>query len=84
MPKYIIKEGMLDKLVSGLFDTIVKGKQARAKEKLKNDPKLKKLYAKLDKSTKELKDHIKKMEKSDKEFAGLKKDVGSFLSRHSR
>ena len=49
MPKYIIKEGMLDKLVSGLFDTIVKGKQARAKEKLKNDPKLKKLYAKLDK-----------------------------------
>ena len=81
MPKYIIKEGMLDKLVSGLFDTIVKGKQARAKEKLKNDPKLKKLYAKLDKSTKELKDHIKKMEKSDKEFAGLKKDVGSFLSK---
>ena len=84
MPKYIIKEGMLDKLVSGLFDTIVKGKQARAKEKLKNDPKLKKLYAKLDKDTKELKDYIKKMEKNDKEFAGLKKDVGSFLSRHSR
>ena len=84
MPKYIIKEGMLDKLVSGLFDTIVKGKQARAKEKLKNDPKLKKLYAKLDKDTKELKDYIKKMEKNDKEFAGLKKAVGSFLSRHSR
>ena len=75
---------MLDKLVSGLFDTIVKGKQARAKEKLKNDPKLKKLYAKLDKDTKELKAYIKKMRKDDPELDKISSDVGSFLSRHSR
>ena len=79
MPKYIIKEGMLDKLVSGLFDTIVKGKQARAKEKLKNDPKLKKLYAKLDKDTKELKDYINKMKKEDPKFAKLTNQMDDFL-----
>ena len=72
---------MLDKLVSGLFDTIVKGKQARAKEKLKNDPKLKKLYAKLDKDTKELKAYIKKMRKDDPELDKISSDVGSFLNK---
>ena len=79
MPKYIIKEGMLDKLVSGLFDTIVKGKQARAKEKLKNDPKLKKLYAKLDKNTKELKDYMNKMKKEDPKLAKLSNQMDDFL-----
>tara|TARA_Y100000004_G_C8876372_1_gene395604 strand:+ start:813 stop:1055 length:243 start_codon:yes stop_codon:yes gene_type:complete len=79
MPKYIIKEGMLDKLVSGLFDTIVKGKQARAKEKLKNDPKLKKLYAKLDKSTKELKDYMNKMKKEDPKLGKLSNQMDDFL-----
>ena len=38
MPKYIVKEGILDKFVLGLFDTIVKGKQSRAKKQLENDP----------------------------------------------
>ena len=79
MPKYISKEGMLDKLVSGLFDTIVKGKQARAKEKLKNDPKLKKLYAKLDKSTKELKDYMNKMKKEDPKLGKLSNQMDDFL-----
>ena len=75
---------MIDKFITSLFGTIVKGKQARAKDKLKNDPKLKKLYAKLDKDTTELKTYISKMEKGDKEFANLSKDVGSFLDKHSR
>ena len=81
MPKYIVKEGILDKFVLGLFDTIVKGKQSRAKKQLENDPKLKKLYAKLDKDTKELKAHINKMKKEDPKYAKLTKQVGSFLDK---
>ncbi len=63
MPKEPLSEGIIKKVVMGMFDSIVKGKQAKAKKQLENDPKLKKLYAKLDNSIDDIQDHLKNMKK---------------------
>jgi|3_EtaG_2_1085321.scaffolds.fasta_scaffold77027_2 hypothetical protein len=63
MPKKQLTEGIIKKVIMGMFDSIVKGKQAKAKKQLDNDPKLKKLYANLDKSIDGIQDHLKQMKK---------------------
>ena len=69
MPKYVIKEGFFQKALTGLFKSIAQGKQDKAISKIKNDPKLVKLYKNLDKSTKELEKHLKKYRKENPEAA---------------
>ena len=70
MPKYVIKEGFFQKALTGLFKSIAQGKQDKAISKIKNDPKLVKLYKNLDKSTKELEKHLKKYRKENPKAAG--------------
>jgi hypothetical protein len=69
MPKYIIKEGFFQKTLTGLFKSIAQGKQDKAISKIKNDPKLVKLYKNLDKSTKELEKHLKKFKQENPKAA---------------
>ena len=60
MPKKSLKEGIISKVVMGMFDSIVKGKQARVKKQLANDPQLKKHYADLEKSIAKIQSTLKK------------------------
>ena len=60
MPKKPIQEGILKKVVMGMFDSIVKGKQSRVKKQLANDPQLKKHYEDFDKSIEKLQSILKK------------------------
>ena len=43
MPKYVVKEGILDKFINSFFDSYKKNRINQMKSKLSKDPKLKKL-----------------------------------------
>ena len=60
MSKKSLKEGIISKVVMGMFDSIVKGKQSRVKKQLANDPQLKKHYEDFDKSIAKLQSILKK------------------------
>ena len=60
MPKKSLKEGIISKVVMSMFDSIVKGKQARAKKQLANDPKLKAAYKKFDDAVADIQTLLKK------------------------
>tara|TARA_Y100000593_G_scaffold94724_1_gene195407 strand:- start:1055 stop:1297 length:243 start_codon:yes stop_codon:yes gene_type:complete len=75
MSKKPIQEGILKRVVMGMFDSIVKGKQARAKKQLANDPELKRLYGELDKTADRIQTHLKRMKKKGRTAQDAYNDV---------
>tara|TARA_Y100001978_G_C23524619_1_gene351970 strand:- start:137 stop:352 length:216 start_codon:yes stop_codon:yes gene_type:complete len=61
--------GFFQKILVGTFEAIAQPMQDKKIEEIKNDPKLKKLYKNLDKSTKELEKHLKEYRKENPEAA---------------
>ena len=56
--KYIVKEGIFGKFATAITKNIVDGKRAKNMKALKNDPKLKKMEAKLAKDIKAFEDTL--------------------------
>jgi hypothetical protein len=76
MPRYIIKEGVLDKLFGGIFSAIGKGQAKRVIKVLKFDPVLQKLTKDADDIYDDMRDHIQKSKKNDPELRKLLKKYG--------
>ena len=60
MPKYIIKEGVVDKFIRNVFDNIINKRRQANKKALKSDPQLASLEKKLAQSTTALVDYLEK------------------------
>ena len=74
MPKYVVKEGILDKFINSFFDSYKKNRINQMKSKLSKDPKLKKLVDDAAKDMEAIEKHIEKNTLKDPE---LKKWVNS-------
>ena len=60
MPKYIIKEGVVDKFIRNVFDNIINKRRQANKKALKSDPQLAAMEKKLAQSTANFLDYIEK------------------------
>ena len=69
MPKYIVKEGILDKFLGGVFTAIGKGAAKKVVKKLAFDPELQKMAKKADDALKDIEKHIEDHKKRDPEWA---------------
>jgi len=69
MPKYIVKEGILDKFLGGVFTAIGKGAAKKVVKKLAFDPVLQKMAKKADDTLKDIEKHIEDHKKRDPEWA---------------
>jgi hypothetical protein len=65
MPKYIVKEGILDKFLSKVFGNIAKGKGKKVAAALAQDPVLQGLIKDTDALHKDIKDYVEKRRKTD-------------------
>jgi|TARA_B100000035_G_scaffold11001_1_gene9287 hypothetical protein len=64
MPKYIVKEGIIDNFLGSIFKSMLKGAESKAIKDLKRkDPNFGKKLKKLEKEKKEIEDYIKKNRK---------------------
>ena len=72
MPRYIIKEGILDKFFGKIFMFVGKGAGSKALDALKFDPVLQKHAKELIKIKRGMKKHIESRKKRDPEY---RKDV---------
>ena len=73
MPRYIIKEGILDKFFGGIFGAIGKGYAKRVIKILQFDPELQKLAQEADDVYDDMHRHITDRKKRDPEYAALLK-----------
>ncbi|HJO01595.1 MAG TPA: hypothetical protein QF458_01605 [Candidatus Woesearchaeota archaeon] len=64
MPKYVIKEGIVDKFLTAVFNSVLKGKQRAILKALDKDPVLKKLVKDEQESLEDLKKYIEKHQKA--------------------
>ena len=71
MPRYIIKEGILDKFFGGIFSAIGRGYARRVMKVLQFDPELQRLAQEADDIYDDMHRHVKERQKSDPEFAAL-------------
>ena len=71
MPKYIIKEGILDKFFGGIFSAIGKGYARRVMKILQFDPELQRLAQKVDDSYDDMYKHVTERKKNDPEYDAL-------------
>jgi|TARA_B100002003_G_scaffold199181_1_gene190043 hypothetical protein len=69
MPKYIVKEGILDKFLGGIFGAIGKGKGKKLAKALIKDPELLQYAKEAEASREKMKKHIEKRKKVDPDFA---------------
>jgi len=76
MPRYIIKEGVLDKLFGGIFSAIGKGQANRVIKVLKFDPVLQKLAQDADDIYDDMRARVEDRKKSSPEFRRLLKKHG--------
>ena len=68
MPKYIVKEGILDKFLSKVFGNIAKGKGKKVADALAQDPVLQGLIKDTDALHKDIKNYVEKRLKKDPTF----------------
>ena len=68
MPKYIIKEGILDKFLSKIFSKVGEGKGVKAAKLLSKDPILKDLTQQAVENREKMKKHIEKRRKEDPDY----------------
>ena len=68
MPKYVVKEGILDKFLKKLFSNIGSGKGAKAARLLHKDPVLQDLTKKASVNQEKMKKHIEKRRKEDSDY----------------
>ena len=68
MPKYIVKEGILDKFLSKVFGNIAKGRGEKVAAALDKDPILQGYVREADIIRKRIKDRVEKRKKTDPEF----------------
>jgi|6_EtaG_2_1085325.scaffolds.fasta_scaffold489846_1 dTDP-D-glucose 4,6-dehydratase len=71
MPRYIIKEGILDKFFGGIFSAIGKGYARRVMKILQFDPELQKLAQDVDDAYDDMYKYVTDREKRDPEYAAL-------------
>ena len=69
MPRYIIKEGILDKFFGGIFSAIGRGAAKKVLKALKFDPVLQKHSKEISKIRGDMEKHIRDKEKKNPEFA---------------
>lgn len=69
MPRYIIKEGILDKFFGGIFSAIGRGAAKKVLKALKFDPVLQKHSKEISKIRGDMEKHIRDKEKRDPKFA---------------
>ena len=74
MPKYIVKEGTLDKFLSKVFGNIAKGKGEKVAAALDKDPILQGYVREADVIRKRIKDRVEKQRKEDPEFDAWMKE----------
>lgn len=67
MPKYIIKEGLVEKFLTKLYDAMVKGKAGKIA--VKNDTELNTLIAKAEQAHDELVTYFEKARQDDPDLA---------------
>ena len=67
MPKYIIKEGLVEKFLTKLYDAMIKGKAGRIH--IKQDKELDTLIADAEKAHKKLVTHFEQRRKDDPDLA---------------
>ena len=65
MPKYIVKEGILDKFLAKLFSNVAKGKGNKVAKLLDKDPELQALTKKAIDNRNKMQKHIAKKRKND-------------------
>ena len=68
MPKYIVKEGILDKFLSKVFGNIAKGRGEKVAAALDKDPILQGYVREADRLRKRIKDRVEKEKKTNPEF----------------
>tara|TARA_B100000287_G_scaffold423777_1_gene467492 strand:- start:1539 stop:1769 length:231 start_codon:yes stop_codon:yes gene_type:complete len=68
MPKYIVKEGILDKFLSKLFSNVAKGKGHKVAKLLDKDPELQALTKKAIDNRNKMQKHIEKKRKNDADY----------------
>ena len=71
MPRYIIKEGILDKFFGGIFSAIGRGYARRVMKILQFDPELQRLAQEADDVYDDMHRHITDREKRDPEYRKL-------------
>ena len=71
MPRYIIKEGILDKFFGGIFGAIGKGYAKRVMKVLQFDPELQRLAQDADDAYDDMYKYVTDRKKRDPEFAAL-------------
>ena len=76
MPKYVVKEGILDKFINSFFDSYKKNRMNQMKSKLSKDPKLKKLVDDAAKDMEAIKKHIQKNALKDPEIKAYYDKLG--------
>tara|TARA_B100002003_G_scaffold74188_1_gene69206 strand:- start:116 stop:367 length:252 start_codon:yes stop_codon:yes gene_type:complete len=69
MPRYIVKEGILDKFLGGVLGAIGKGAAKRVVKLLDKDPVLQKLAKDIDRDRNEMAKRIANKAKKDPEYA---------------
>jgi len=58
MPRYIISEGVIQRFLSAVFDSIINHKQQQIKKVIQKDPQLHELYSNLDAAAQRLQDYF--------------------------
>ena len=71
MPRYIIKEGILDKFFGGIFSAIGRGYAKRVMRVLQFDPELQRLAQDADDAYDDMYKYVTDRKKRDPEFAAL-------------
>ena len=66
MPRYIVKEGMIEKFLTKVFTSVLKGKQRAMLKAIEKDPELKKLTKDAQQGLEDLNSYISKRKKQGK------------------
>lgn len=64
MPKYILTEGITEKLITFIYNMVAAGKTQVLKKKFEKDPKFIKLIEESDRTARAIESHLKSMEAS--------------------
>jgi uncharacterized protein YdbL (DUF1318 family) len=79
MPRYIVKEGILDKFFGGVFRAIGKGSAKKVLKVLEFDPVLQKLAKEIDNGRDAMAKRIADKAKKDPEYA---KELAAYIKSH--